>query len=95
MVALKHTIIALVQDQPGVLARVIGMFRRRGFNIASLATPSATNPLGIKGIAELPTVAAPSAVANAVLDALSTTATHHIDIPLTPEKVWRAFQKGR
>ncbi len=37
MVTLKHTIVALVQDQPGVLARVVGMFRRRGFNIASLA----------------------------------------------------------
>ncbi|MDO8750352.1 MAG: acetolactate synthase small subunit [Dehalococcoidia bacterium] len=37
MVPLKHTIVALVQDQPGVLARVVGMFRRRGFNIASLA----------------------------------------------------------
>ena len=36
MVALKHTIVALVEDKPGVLARVVGMFRRRGFNIASL-----------------------------------------------------------
>ncbi len=37
MVSLKHTIVAQVEDKPGVLARVVGMFRRRGFNIASLA----------------------------------------------------------
>ena len=33
----QHTIIALVEDKPGVLTRVASMFRRRGFNIASLA----------------------------------------------------------
>ena len=37
MVAVKHTIIALVEDKPGVLNRVASMFRRRGFNISSLA----------------------------------------------------------
>jgi carbon-monoxide dehydrogenase large subunit len=55
-------------------------------------TPSPTNPLGVKGIGELPTVAAPVAVANAVLDALSSLGVHHLDIPLTPEKLWRALQ---
>ena len=58
------------------------------------ATPSPTNPLGIKGIGELPTVAAPVAVANAVMDALSHTGVGHLDLPLTPEKVWRALQQG-
>jgi carbon-monoxide dehydrogenase large subunit len=57
-------------------------------------TPSPTNPLGVKGVGELPTVAAPVAVANAVLDALSSFGVRHIDIPLTPEKLWRAMQTG-
>jgi len=57
-------------------------------------TPSPTNPLGVKGIGELPTVAAPVAVANAVLDALSGFGVRHIDIPLTPEKIWRAMQQS-
>ena len=59
-----------------------------------METPSPTNPLGVKGIGELPTVAAPAAVANAVLDALSSLGVRHIDTPLSPEKIWRALQSG-
>lgn len=40
----QHTIIALVQDRPGVLTRVASMFRRRGFNIASLAVGHSETP---------------------------------------------------
>ncbi len=54
-------------------------------------TPSPTNPLGVKGIGELPTVAAPVAVANAVMDALSRFGVRHIETPLTSEKIWRAI----
>ncbi len=57
----------------------------------TIETPSPMNPLGIKGVGELPTVAAPAAVANAVLDALSGFGVRHIDTPLTPEKIWRAM----
>jgi aerobic carbon-monoxide dehydrogenase large subunit len=57
----------------------------------TIETPSPMNPLGIKGVGELPTVAAPAAIANAVLDALSGFGVRHIDTPLTPEKVWRAM----
>ena len=44
MVSLKHTITALVQDKPGVLNRVASMFRRRGFNISSLAVGHSEMP---------------------------------------------------
>lgn len=54
-------------------------------------TLSPLNPLGAKGIGELPTVAAPAAITNAVMDALYSTGVRHIDTPLTPEKVWRAL----
>jgi carbon-monoxide dehydrogenase large subunit len=57
-------------------------------------TPSPTNPLGVKGIGELPTVAAPVAVANAIMDALASFGIRHLDLPLTAEKIWRAMQEG-
>ena len=62
------------------------------FKLDFMETPSLTNPLGVKGIGELPTVAAPAAVANAVMDALSGAGVRHIDTPLTPEKIWRALR---
>ena len=60
--------------------------------LETVETPSPLNPLGSKGIGELPTVAAPVAVANAVMDALSGLGIRHIDTPLTPEKIWNALQ---
>jgi carbon-monoxide dehydrogenase large subunit len=59
--------------------------------LETMETPSPTNPLGVKGVGELPTVAAPVAVANAILDALSHIGVRHIDTPLTQEKIWRAM----
>jgi len=58
----------------------------------TVETPSPLNPLGAKGIGELPTVAAPVAITNAVMDALASAGVRHIDTPLTPEKIWRALQ---
>jgi carbon-monoxide dehydrogenase large subunit len=58
-------------------------------------TPSPHNPLGVKGIGEAGTIASTAAVANAVIDALKPFGVTHIDIPLTPEKVWRAMAAGR
>ena len=55
-------------------------------------TLSDLTPYGLKGIGELPTLAAPVAIANAVMDALSSAGVRHIDTPLTPEKVWAALR---
>ena len=54
--------------------------------------PSADNPLGAKGAGEGPTVGATPAVVSAVLDALAPHGITHIDMPLTPERVWRALR---
>ena len=52
------------------------------------------NPLGAKGCGEMGTMAAPPALVNAVVDALSHLGVTHIDIPLTSEKVWRALREA-
>ena len=59
---------------------------------STFETPSPITALGVKGIGELPTLAAPAAIANAVMDALSSAGVKHIDTPLTPEKVWQALR---
>ncbi|SVA75174.1 uncharacterized protein METZ01_LOCUS128028 [marine metagenome] len=56
-------------------------------------TPSPHHPLGAKGVGESPTVGAPPAIVNAVVDALSHLGVRHLDIPMTPERVWRAIHK--
>jgi carbon-monoxide dehydrogenase large subunit len=58
-------------------------------------TPSPHHPLGAKGVGESATVGAPPAIANAVVDALSHLGVRHLDIPLTPEKVWQAIQSAK
>lgn len=62
--------------------------------MGSTVTPSTSNPLGIKGVGEAGTIGATPAIANAVIDALSPLGVRHLDMPLTPEKVWNAIQKG-
>jgi carbon-monoxide dehydrogenase large subunit len=58
-------------------------------------TPSTTNPLGVKGIGEAGTIAAPPAVVNAVIDAVSHLGVSHIAKPATPERVWRAIRDAK
>src|SRR5690606_37257639 len=57
-------------------------------------TPSPHHPIGAKGVGESLTVGAPPAVANAVVDALWHLGVRHIDIPITPEKVWQALRNA-
>jgi carbon-monoxide dehydrogenase large subunit len=58
-------------------------------------TPTDLNPLGVKGAGETGTIASTPAVVNAVMDALAPLGIAHIDMPLTPERVWRAMQASR
>ena len=57
-------------------------------------TPSPVNPLGVKGVGEAGTIGCSPAVVNSVVDALSLLGVRHIDMPLTPEKIWRLIHKG-
>jgi carbon-monoxide dehydrogenase large subunit len=53
--------------------------------------PCKTNLLGVKGVGELGTIGATPAVVHAVLDALAERGVQHVEMPITPEKVWRAL----
>jgi len=65
------------------------------FQTDRLETPSPVNPLGVKGAGETGTIASTPAVVNAVLDALAPFGVKHIDMPLTPERVWRAVRAAQ
>jgi carbon-monoxide dehydrogenase large subunit len=58
------------------------------YETAFESTPCATNPLGVKGCGEAGTIAAPSAISSAIIDALRPFGITHIDGPATPEKIW-------
>jgi carbon-monoxide dehydrogenase large subunit len=57
--------------------------------------PTNANPLGVKGAGQAGAMAAPQAVIAAVLDALALLGVGHIDMPATPEQVWRAVQQAK
>ena len=59
-----------------------------------IEVPCATNPLGVKGAGEAGAVGSPPAVINALVDALSDAGVRSIDMPATPEKVWRAIRQA-
>ena len=65
------------------------------FNVSSNETPSPHHPLGVKGIGEAGTIASTPAVYNAAMDALRPLGVTRVDMPLTPEKVWRAINDAR
>jgi len=64
------------------------------FDVDSHEVPTKVNPLGAKGVGEAGTVGALPALMNAVNDALAPFGVRHLDMPVTPERVWRALRAG-
>jgi len=65
------------------------------FDVGHHEVPTKVNPLGAKGVGEAGTVGALPALLNAVNDALAPLGVRHLDMPVTPERVWRAIQDAR
>ena len=65
------------------------------FELADMATRTTYNPLGAKGIGEAGTIGATPAVQNAVVDAVAHLGVRHIDMPASPQRVWRALRAAR
>jgi aerobic carbon-monoxide dehydrogenase large subunit len=65
------------------------------FELADMQTRTNYNPLGVKGIGEAGSIGATPAVQNAVVDALSHLGVRHIDMPASPQRVWRAIQAAK
>jgi carbon-monoxide dehydrogenase large subunit len=61
------------------------------FTTVRTETPTPLNPLGAKGIGESATIGSTPAVLNAAVDALAHLGVRHLDVPLSPERVWRAI----
>jgi carbon-monoxide dehydrogenase large subunit len=65
------------------------------FVFVERSTPSPVNPLGIKGCGEAGAAGAPPAFMNAVMNALTPLGVRHLDMPATPERIWRAIEAAR
>lgn len=65
------------------------------FEASTTQTPTPINPLGAKGIGESATIGSTPAVQNAVVDALSHLGVRHIDLPCSPQRVWRAIRAAQ
>jgi carbon-monoxide dehydrogenase large subunit len=65
------------------------------FEVDRTETPTDVNPMGVKGAGETGTIASTAAVVNAVMDALAPLGIRHLDMPLTPERVWRAMGEAK
>jgi carbon-monoxide dehydrogenase large subunit len=86
-----------VYDEDGTLAdyAMPSAAEFPSFEASNTETPTPLNPLGAKGIGESGTIGSMPAVQNAVVDALRPLGVRHIDMPCTPERVWRAIQDAR
>ena len=65
------------------------------FSVQTRNIPCETNPLGLKGAGEAGAIGAPPAVINAIVNALAQWGVTHIDMPATPERVWKALRQAR
>jgi len=65
------------------------------FELDRTSSPSPTNPLGVKGVGETGTIASTAAAMNAVIDALAPFGVTDLEMPATPERVWRALEEAR
>ncbi|HEY0938351.1 MAG TPA: xanthine dehydrogenase family protein molybdopterin-binding subunit [Trebonia sp.] len=65
------------------------------YELVDMETPTSYNPLGAKGIGEAGSIGATPAVQNAVIDAVSHLGVTHIDMPTSPQRVWRAINAAR
>jgi carbon-monoxide dehydrogenase large subunit len=65
------------------------------FVTGQTVTPTPFNPLGAKGIGEAATIGSTPALVNAVVDALRSFGVRHLDMPLRPERIWRALSEGK
>ena len=63
--------------------------------VLSTVTPSPHNPIGVKGIGEAGTIASTVTIYNAVMDALAPLGVETLQMPMTPERVWRSIQEAR
>jgi carbon-monoxide dehydrogenase large subunit len=63
-------------------------------NITLSGVPTNANPLGVKGSGQAGAMASPQAIIAAVLDALAPRGVTHIDMPATPERIWRAIRSA-
>jgi carbon-monoxide dehydrogenase large subunit len=65
------------------------------FDVTLAELPTAANPLGVKGSGQAGCIAAPQTIINAIVNALSPLGIDHIDMPATPERIWRAIRTAR
>jgi aerobic carbon-monoxide dehydrogenase large subunit len=92
---------AVYDDQGNLLTSSMHSYRipsaaeLPSFTTDRTVTPSSTNPMGVKGVGEAATIGAPPAVVNAVIDALQPLGVSHIEMPVTPERVWRTIQEAK
>ena len=65
------------------------------FRVGTRETPCTHNPLGVKGCGEAGAIGAPAAVINAIVDALAHLGVRDVEMPATPQRVWRAIQSTK